>query len=527
MAPFFFWPILWLTLPVLLWSMAGQSASATGSFETPARAEPNAARGWRAIRDRVPVSIRHAAAAGWWFGFGYHLFGLFWIGEAFLVEAEIFAWLLPFAVTLLPAGLALFMSAASAVTVWFAPRADASRVVAFAVCLGMAEWLRGHIFTGLPWNVLGYALTSDMNLSLASVFGIYGLTLIAALVFTVPAIWAVEGRRWMAAVAILATLLTMLGANVLSRPPDRTAASGDEVRVRIVQPSVPQREKWRPENQRAIFDDHLALSLTDAAGKVDTADGIALIVWPEAAMPFFPLDQPVAMADIGLMLPPHATLISGALRADPPPPPGQRRRVFNSLLAFGRGAPNAALIATYDKTHLVPFGEYLPFQRLLEAIGLQQLTRMRGGFASGAEPRGLIDIPRVGLLAPLICYEAIFPARVIQSPRRPRAIVNVTNDGWFGNTTGPRQHLHMARVRAVEEGVPVIRAANNGISALIDAHGRIAVRLDLNVRGTIDARLPTAIAPPVYARWGDRLFWLGVLSLVIIAIWLRTPGQRA
>jgi apolipoprotein N-acyltransferase len=195
---------------------------------------------------------------------------------------------------------------------------------------------------------------------------------------------------------------------------------------------------------------------------------------------------------------------------------GGTRRVYNSLIAFAAGEP-ARVLATYDKTHLVPFGEYLPLQRALETIGLQQLSRLRGGFSAGPEPRPTLFVPGLGSIAPLICYEIIFPGRVVPPGPRPRALVNVTNDGWFGNTTGPRQHLHMARVRAVEEGLPVLRAANNGISAVIDPLGRITARIELDVRASLDAAVPPVLAPPPYAVLGDATFGLAFLAL---ALWL-------
>jgi apolipoprotein N-acyltransferase len=233
-------------------------------------------------------------------------------------------------------------------------------------------------------------------------------------------------------------------------------------------------------------------------------------------MPFAPLSQPIALDEIGRMLPPGATLLAGAIRVDAATDQ-QPRRVYNTLLGFQRGEP-AIHVATYDKTHLVPFGEYLPFAGILDAIGLRELAAERGGFASGPEPRQLIDIPGIGKIAPLICYEAIFPTRVVQSNDRPRALVVVTNDGWFGNTTGPRQHFHMARVRAVEEGIPVIRSANNGISGIIDPLGSVIANLALDVRGTIDASIPPAVSStPLYARVGDRLF---ALMALLLAVWL-------
>lgn len=500
MAPFFVWPILWLTLPGLLALLMISEAA------------PPTSRRWTRWR---ASAIGRAAETGWWFGFGYHVFGLFWIAEAFLVEAETFAWLIPLTLVL-PAGLALFTAATTAFAAAVA-RHDIERVVALALGFGVTEWLRGHILTGLPWNVLGYALTPPFMMQGAAFIGIYGLTILTVLVFAgAPTLW-LHHARWTALIFVLPPALLALHTWEATKlyGPGAQAIEASAPIIRIVQPSIAQREKWQPENQRRIFDDHLVLSETAPNGTIDDARNIALIVWPEAAMPFVPLSQPIALSDIGRMLPANTTLLSGALRIDPATPT-QDRRVYNTLLGFQHGAP-AAHIATYDKTHLVPFGEYLPLQSVLEAIGLRQLSKMRGGFASGREPRQLIDVPGVGKIAPLICYETIFPSRVVQTAERPRAIVVVTNDGWFGNTTGPRQHFHMARVRAVEEGLPVIRSANNGISAMIDPMGQVVARLDLNVRGTIDASLPPRTSPPLYARVGDIPFAL--LSL-LLAVWL-------
>jgi apolipoprotein N-acyltransferase len=289
--------------------------------------------------------------------------------------------------------------------------------------------------------------------------------------------------------------------------------------VRIVQPSIPQREKWMPDRQGEIFRLHLDLTRRNAAGDEDGMDGIALVVWPEAAMPFRPLEHPEALTAIADLLPDGGpVLLSGGLRVERDGPGPNPPKAFNSLMAID---PDGRPVAVYDKIHLVPFGEYLPLQSILEAVGLQQLTRLRGGFAAGPTPRPLIHLPGLPPISGLICYEAIFPAAVVQGQERPGLIVNVTNDGWFGNTTGPRQHLFQARVRAVEEGVPVIRAANNGISAMIDANGRVTGMLGLNVRGVIDAAIPTAAAAPPYARWGDTLFILNAVLFLLVAAWLR------
>ena len=517
MAPFHLWPVLFVTLPCLVWLLD----------EAIERGKTADTADWRQALIGGPARL--AAGAGWWFGFGYFLAGLFWIGEAFLVEAETFAVLIPFAVTLMPAGLALFWALATwAATQYWRP--GLARVLVLALALAAAEWLRGHVLTGFPWNVIGYALTAPLPLmQSAAVLGIYGLTLLAVVVLAGPLVLAADAARegdvsrsrWLlllaGGVAVLPlTVMALWGSLRLAAP----EPAPRDVMLRIVQPSVPQREKWRPENQERIFSDHLALSHQNAKGEADGAKGISLIVWPEAAMPFLPLNTPVAMERIGAMLPAGTRLASGGLRLDPPDPrvPGSRRRVYNSLIVFGEsGRP----VATYDKIHLVPFGEYLPLQTTLESIGLEQLTRLRGGFDVGVTPRPLIAIAGLPALLPLVCYEAIFPRAVVQGTERPAAMLNITNDGWFGNTTGPRQHLHQARVRAVEEGLPLIRAANNGISALIDARGRIIGRLDLDVRASFDGRLQGALPPPLYARFGDWIFaglWVfGLLLMISIA----------
>jgi apolipoprotein N-acyltransferase len=230
-------------------------------------------------------------------------------------------------------------------------------------------------------------------------------------------------------------------------------------------------------------------------------------------MPFGPLSSPEALQMIGARLPPGVVLIAGALRADDQPLPGQdRRRAFNSLLAL---RSDASLAALYDKIHLVPFGEYLPFQSTLEAIGLEQLSRMRGGFSSGIIPRPLLSVPGLPPLGVLICYEAIFPAAVIQGKDRPGLIVNITNDGWFGRSIGPYQHLQQTRVRAVEEGVSLVRAANNGVSAIFDPFGRALGELGIDTRATLDKSVPGAVDPPLFASLGHSLFFILAAAMAL------------
>lgn len=493
-APFYASPILFLTLPVFVWLIDGS---------------------------RTP---RDAGIAGWFFGFGYFFFNLVWIGEAFLVEADKFAWLLPFAVTLLPAGLALFWGWAAALMRRFWS-AGFARVLILAIVLSIAEWLRGHIFTGLPWNVPGYALTAPLELmQSAGIFGIYGLTLIALIVFAAPLVTLGDAKPsgespwfWSTALALVPlALLFAYGSYKLNSPQEFV----DGIKLRIVQPSVLQTEKWRPEFQRRIFDDHLALSKTNAQGVADELGGITHVIWPEAAMPFFPLEAPKALEEIAAMLPDGVTLITGALRRDPPGSNAPGTKVFNSVLAFNDAA---ALTAQSDKIHLVPFGEYLPAEKMLTAFGLKKLTAGRGAFASGPAPRQLMPVAGLPPIAALVCYEVLFPNEIVQAGDRPGLLLNVTNDGWFGNSTGPRQHFHQSRVRAVEQGAPLLRAANNGISAVVDGNGRVIAELGMNVRGVIDSGLPKAASQPLYARYGDLIFAVLLVAVATIA----ALGRRA
>ncbi len=500
-APMFVTPVLFLTLPVFVWLIDGSST-------------------WR-----------RAFGAGWLFGFGYFFCNLFWIGEAFLVEADKFAWLIPFAITLLPAGLALFwaVGAVAARAFW---TDGVSRIFVFAIALSIVEWLRGHILTGFPWDLPGYALTYPLALmQSAALFGAYGLTAIALFVFSAPLVFIgdTQGRptvrRIVDALLLAAAPMSLLFAygNWRLQTPQEFVAG---VKLRIVQPSVPQREKWMAEYQRRIFDDHVALSLTSPSGQTDSLAGITHVIWPEAAMPFFPLEAPVAIDILANIIPPGTTLITGALRHDPTLPPGApltaETHTLNSILVLNE---RAQPIATYDKTHLVPFGEYMPYEKTLSSIGIQKLTHGRGSFATGPEPRPLMHIPGLPPALGLVCYEALFPGNIVQGSEHPGVLINVTNDGWFGETTGPYQHFHQARIRAIEEGAPLVRAANNGISGVVDPFGRVIQSLGLNVRGQIDSALPKAVLPPLYARFGDWILAAVLALFAVLAVGFRKKAR--
>jgi apolipoprotein N-acyltransferase len=477
MAPFNAWPVLFLTFPVMVWLIDGAGAGR-----------------WHG----VPA----AALAGWWFGLGYFVPGLYWIGYAFLVDAPTFAWLLPFAVLGLPAYLALFTAFGFALArlVW---TRDASRVIALAASLTLGEWLRGHVLTGFPWNAFGYALTEPLALAqTASLIGLWGMTFLSVAIFASPAV-LIDGRSrgrrpWIAPSMALALLVAMgiFGAVRLKLQPTVTVAN---VKLRIMQPNLQQDVRFNYSAKAEVMQKYLTLSDRASGPQSTGVRDVSILIWPESAFPFFLTREADAMAQIADLLPKGTVLITGSVRAPDLPPGVKITRAYNSVYVIDH---DGSVLSIYDKLHLVPFGEYLPFQEWMEKLGLVQLTKVQGGFIPGTRRRSM-EIPNAPRALPLICYEAIFPGDVAARDDRPGWIVNLTNDGWFGISTGPYQHLQQARLRAIEEGLPVVRAANTGISAVIDPSGRIIARLGLGVEGVLDSSLPSAIPPTVYARTGD------------------------
>jgi len=285
------------------------------------------------------------------------------------------------------------------------------------------------------------------------------------------------------------------------------------VKLRIMQPNLPQGEKFNYSTRDQVMARYLRLSDRATGPQSAGVHDATVLIWPESAFPFFLAREPEALTQITNLIKPHTELITGAVRAAQSSNDAQHVHAYNSIYVID---PDGSIRSIYDKVHLVPFGEYLPFQRLLEGIGLQQLTKVAGGFLSG-ERRRAIDIPGAPKMIPLICYEAIFPGAAIPRGERPGWMVNVTNDGWFGISSGPYQHFQQARMLAVAEGLPLVRAANTGISAVIDPVGRIVKSLPLGSEGVLDARLPNAIAPTMYVRYGDTaLIVIFVISALAI-----------
>jgi apolipoprotein N-acyltransferase len=450
--------------------------------------------------------LRTAWWAGWFYGFAFFLVGLYWVGYAFLVDAQAHAWQLPFVAVLLPGGLAIFFGAGSVLLVAFFWRPGVRRIFAFAVVFAVIEWLRGHILTGFPWNLPGYGWTASLSvLQSTSLFGVYGLSLLTLLFgASLAAFWRGHQPRERMLPVLMSLFFVALWANGALRLATATDASVPGVRLRIVQPDTPQPEKYDPRYTVRNWQRLVALSIAPAR-ELPTH-----IIWPEAAPPF-PLDNvPAALSDIAQLTARGAILMTGNVRIDRT---GGVPRFYNSFAMFGSGGK---LLASSDKFHLVPFGEYLPFETTLRAIGITEIAA-NTGFSSGPGPR-TFAVPGGPPVTPLICYEIIFPQAVTGTPR-PQWLVNMTDDSWFGPDAGPKQHLLIARVRAIEEGLPIARAANDGISVMVDAYGRIRSRLDLGLRGFIDSNLPVALPATPFALYGNVILITLLLLCVAVAVW--------
>ncbi|MBI1179071.1 MAG: apolipoprotein N-acyltransferase [Alphaproteobacteria bacterium] len=462
-----------------------------------------------------------AFAIGWMFGFGHFLTGFYWVGNALEIAGAP-----PAAALALPLGMALYPGVA-AVLYKLVRRRVPSRVLLFAVCWGLGEWLRGHVITGFPWNLAAYAWAfSDSMSQFASVCGAYGLTLItAALAATPVALLDRPLRRpadwWPAGVAVAAIAgIFAFGAVRLATAP---AEPPGQPMVRLVQPDIAQDEKWLPQNYDRNFTEHLALSRRPGADRID------LFAWSEAAVPY-QLDQDAARrAQIAALVKPGGVVVTGFPRvaedAD------GRVHYYNSMIFIGSDGRTLAL---FDKFHLVPFGEYVPLKgvfraldSVFEALGLglrfQKVVEGGGDFVPGVGPR-VIHLPNLPPVSPLVCYEVIFPGAVTPPGERPAWLLNITNDAWYGEWAGPHQHFAIARFRAIEEGLPMVRAAGTGVSAIIDAHGRVLQRLGLGQRGVVDGPLPAPLPPTLYARFGDHIFW--VMMALAAALALGTRARR-
>jgi apolipoprotein N-acyltransferase len=488
------------------------------------------------LLDAVSTSKSRFGSAftqGWWFALGHFATGLYWIASAFLVDAD--TWGIgagAAAVLALAGGLALFWGVGCmlAIAVW---TSDLRRAAVFAVSLFIVEWLRGNILTGFPWLLPGYVWTPGEPVSqFASIVGIYGVSLltllIAGAIATVSDGHSNAGRRFapMIGAALVLGLIFGWGAQRTSRAPINLPGSELPV-VRVADSGLSQAEKWRyrPDQEWRVLQRYL-----DVTGTQDESRA-AIVIWPEGAIPtlnFFTLDNPEFLNAIGAALGDRA-LVTGITRCEPRPACDAfmrgdggvaALRLYNSAAVIDGVSGVPRLSQVYDKNHLVPFGEYIPFWSLISRMNIAPLQRIGAGFTPGDRPTRLI-IPEAPPAIVLICYEAIFPGMTPRGDERPGWIISVTNDAWFGNGSGPYQHFAMARYRAIEEGLPMARAAAGGISGIIDPYGR-DIRSTRRVGAATEAQLPLALDEPAFALWGN---WLLLLLVSLIAALRFAPAN--
>lgn len=500
--PLDLWPAFFVAFPLLVLLLDG-----TGDATRPRRAD-----------------LAAAAGIGWFFGFGYFLAGLWWLGAAFLAGGDQFIWLMPLGVVGLPAFLALFPAFGMMVARLLWSR-SAARVLALAFGLSLSEWVRSWIFTGFPWNGFGQAFANELVLvQIVSVIGTETLGVVAIAVAALPALAIAArsraGRVWpLAVIGLVLAAATAFGMMRLQASGGvavdfRTMPFVPNVKLRIMQPNVAQDAKNATRDGMKELESFLALS--DSA-KGPHASGIADVthlIWPEAPFAFVLERKPQAIRAIRDYLPPGTVLVTGAVRAEPESP--ERYRFFNSIHVIDRNG----FIGTYDKVHLVPFGEYLPFEQVLRAIGLKQFVNVIGGFTASPARRPLA-IPGLPPVVPTICFENIFPRDLAGSVDGEGVFMNVTNDAWFGYTPGPYQHLAQARLRSVEFGQPMVRAANSGISAVFDAYGRVIAALPLGRADVLDAPLPAGLSKTLYKRIGWYSFAAVMIGFLLIGVFGR------
>ena len=498
--------------------------------------------------DRTPQPLG-AIGLGWCFGFGYFVAGIYWVANALLAVSSTFGLLLPFAITVAVGGLSALLAVFPALAVGLARilwPAGPARVLVLAICWTIFEWLRAWVLTGFPWNLVGtsWAFSDAMN-QFAALVGVWGLSLVTVVVAALPALlvdWS--GRRLADAAAIrrtqpavacvvggLALLLAIcVGGSI------RLSGAGDstvpDVRLRLVQANVVPTDKGSLNRGDDVLRRHLRLTR-----ETPGYDQVTDVIWSETAEPF-PLERfPDARMAVAAVAPANGLLITGVLRTDPPD--GDPREIWNSMAVVDRAGQ---MVGSYDKFHLVPFGEYVPLHRVLPFIS--KFTPGIMDLSAGPGPRTL-RLPGLPPVGPLICYEAIFPGQVVDRRDRPQWLLNITNDGWYGISAGPHQHFVSARLRAVEEGLPVVRAANTGISGVVDPYGRVPEGLlytkfvgDKMISGVVDrygrvpgqtelgesAVLDVPLPQPLqgltpYARWGDATMavLLAIAALVAFA----------
>ncbi len=466
----------------------------------------------------VAKTKKQAFVTGWLFGVGFFGGGLYWLTNAFFVHADKHGWLVPIAVPALAAGMGLFIgvTALLAFFLWRKGREAETvygRIILFAVAWTMLEWVRGWLFTGFPWNLIGTIWGfNDAMMQPAAYLGAYGLSLVTILGLCLGAgVFYVSGRkRVIAALSILLVPISFWVTGTL-RLTDAEMDSHDGILLRLVQPNIPQKDKWDRKLKVRNLQDQIALSVEPS----ETGKRPSHVIWPETAVTFALNREPNVLRAIASAVPSGGAVLTGTPRMTPRNE--KPFQVWNSMMAVNE---LGNIIGSYDKAHLVPFGEYVPFRKILP---LKKITAGGVDFSAGPglETHSVQGLPP---FSPLICYEIIFPNQVLDEKNRPQWLLNLTNDGWYGDSPGPYQHLISARMRSIEEGMPVIRVANTGVTVATDAYGRVQARLGYGERGFLDVALqkPLDSIPPAAelksVLWGSLL----VLFFIVGQLLLRT-----
>jgi apolipoprotein N-acyltransferase len=454
---------------------------------------------------------RQAFSDGWWWGLGYFTAGLYWICISLWVEPATFAWFTPFALFGLPSILAIYIGLVTLALygIRIHDTCHVSCVTCFAAIWVLAEYLRSYLFTGFPWNLIGYVWTvSDATLQFASVAGIYGLSWITVLAATMPALWVLkkaDAMRPTVLAALLLLAMTGFGIVRLAAHPTQYTST----KVRIVQANVSQSLKWDPKG--AIEGLRKNIRLTRSLG----LDSVNLVLWPETAVPYYVTPHSRLTQDLGSILPPSALLVTGGMRGG-----STRAEAWNSVFVID-GEGN--IKAEYDKHHLVPFGEYIPLRGI---VPVEWIVADMGDFARGPGPQTL-NVAPYPPFSPLVCYEAIFPDEVTDGTHRAEWLFSLTDDAWFGASTGPLQDVQMARTRAVEQGLPMLRASNTGVSAVFDAFGRTIASLPLEKEGVLDLYIPLAEQGQAIIGRYPRSGFLFIIAAGIVFLSFRLKKPRA
>lgn len=441
---------------------------------------------------------------GFFYGFGYFLAGVYWISISLLVEAEKFAWLIPFALTLIPSALALYLALFAVSYKFLILKLKLAqtyqKILLFSICWLAFEVLRSLLFTGFPWNLIGYVWMFDVRFAqLSSIFGIYGLSLFAVLISLLPILFFKKnsiGDKIFAGILILFFIGNFLfGFFYID---DKKLITTDKTKLRLVQANIKQEMKWDVEEKYKNLLKHIALTNSQSL------DDVKAVIWSETSVPYVIENNSDLIKKLNFAMP----LITGGIR--PEREEENIKNVWNSVFVI----ENNLVKSFYDKHHLVPFGEYIPLQKFLPFV--EKITDGAVGFSEGDGPQTLAT--SAFSFSPLLCYEVIFTDEIVQKNSRPDLLVNLTNDAWFGVSSGPYQHFNMARMRAIEQGIPLARVAGTGITAFVDPFGRVVKKIDLNQEGIIDVDFIKKFAPTIYVNYGYKplILLLAVMSLFLI-----------